>query len=100
MYTYIICTRIIKKLFTVYRVCVQFTMDVIARTVFGLDVDSQANPDNDFIRHGKSLMSLGNSLIKPKFLLFSNFTVQPSTQILIGHIYLIIFLLSIRFDSF
>ena len=38
-----------------FRYCGAFSMDVIARTAFGLDIDSQRDPDNPFVRHARKV---------------------------------------------
>ena len=50
------------KILTYYsRVFGAYTMDVIASTMFGLDIDSQNGPDNPFVRHAKSAFNVGLS---------------------------------------
>ncbi|XP_071504347.1 cytochrome P450 3A24-like [Diadema antillarum] len=44
-----------------------FTMDGIARCAFGLEVDSQNNPDDPFVTNAKEIV--GGSLINPKLIL-------------------------------
>ena len=52
-------------------------MDVICSTSFGIEVDSQRNPDNLFIKHAKEFLEVevaGN----PMFLLACEFEIgQP-----------------------
>ncbi|XP_060066276.1 cytochrome P450 3A8-like [Ylistrum balloti] len=44
-----------------------FTMDVISSTAFGIQVDSQGNPDDLFVKHAKKMFDV--SLTKPWMLL-------------------------------
>ena len=46
-----------------------FTMDVIASSAFGLDIDSQKDPDNLFISYGKKLFAF--QFTSPWFLIMS-----------------------------
>ncbi|XP_046379692.2 cytochrome P450 3A8-like [Haliotis rufescens] len=49
-----------------------FTLDVIASSAFGLQIDSQSNPDDNFIKHAKSLTN-----IKFAGLLFMSYFLVP-----------------------
>ena len=40
-----------------YRYTGAFTMDVIARTAFGIEIDSQLNKDNPFVVHAHKTMN-------------------------------------------
>lgn len=44
-----------------------FTMDVIARTGFGIEVDSNQSTENPFVQHAKK--SMGQATIKPAVLI-------------------------------
>ncbi|XP_076087822.1 cytochrome P450 3A24-like isoform X1 [Mytilus galloprovincialis] len=67
------------------QICQGFSMDVICGTAFGLKVDSQENPNNEFIKMAKEMTSLKFS--SPLFLLqaffpelrhvFSKFEIRP-----------------------
>lgn len=35
-----------------------YTLDVIASTGFGMDIDSQKNPDNDFVKYTKKFLNI------------------------------------------
>ncbi|XP_041367294.1 cytochrome P450 3A14-like [Gigantopelta aegis] len=35
-----------------------YTMDVVSTTLFGIDLDTQNNPDNEFVKHAKKLMDM------------------------------------------
>jgi hypothetical protein len=41
-----------------YRVFGRYTMDVISALGFGMDTDSQTNPDNTFVKYAKELFNL------------------------------------------
>lgn len=49
------------------RLCGAYTMDVISSTAFGIEVDSQKDPNNTFVKYAKE-SSLGQ-IFKPQFLL-------------------------------
>ncbi|XP_063409713.1 cytochrome P450 3A41-like isoform X2 [Mytilus trossulus] len=66
-------------------VCGAYTMDVIASTAFGIEVNSQKDPNNQFVKHAKEA-ALGE-IFKLKFLLIMLFpflknlvTVQLSSK--------------------
>ena len=40
-----------------YRYSGAFTMDVIASTGFGLQIDTQKDLDNEFVKHGKAFFN-------------------------------------------
>ena len=42
---------------SVDRLTDRFTLDVTASTLFGLDVDSQKNPDNVLVENGRKLFT-------------------------------------------
>ncbi|KAJ8310123.1 hypothetical protein KUTeg_011988 [Tegillarca granosa] len=46
-----------------------FTMDVIASTAFGLQVDSQNNPDDSFIKHARAIFSRSSIMFRPALFL-------------------------------
>ena len=46
-------------------------MDVIARTAFGIEVDSHQHKDNPFVIHTKK--TLGQNLVKPAVLIGCKF---------------------------
>lgn len=50
-----------------------FTMDVIARTGFGIEVDSNQSTDNPFVVHSKK--SMGQATIKPAVLIGCKYRV-------------------------
>ncbi|CAG2250695.1 CYP3A [Mytilus edulis] len=54
-------------------VCETFTMDVIASTAFGIDVNSQNEPNNQFVKHAKAA-ALGE-IFGPKFFLIMMFPI-------------------------
>ena len=56
-------------LFCVFSIMGAFTMDVIASSAFGLDIDSQKDPDNLFISYGKKLFAV--QLTSPWILIMS-----------------------------
>lgn len=45
-------------------ICSRFTMNIIASTAFGIEIDCFANPNEDFLRHGRKFfeLSLNNVL--------------------------------------
>ena len=45
-------------LFT-HSILANFTMDCTGRTMFGIDVDSQGEPENDFVKNCKEIMNMG-----------------------------------------
>jgi len=45
-------------------------MDVIARTTYGLQIDSQKDPNNEFVKHSDALMNF--SFRRPAFWVMSN----------------------------
>ncbi|XP_046574684.1 cytochrome P450 3A29-like [Haliotis rubra] len=49
-----------------------FTLDVIASSAFGLQIDSQSNPDDSFIKHAKNLTN-----VKFAGLLFMSYFLVP-----------------------
>lgn len=49
------------------RLCGAYTMDVISSTAFGIEVDSQKDPNNTFVKYAKE-SSLGK-LFKPQFVI-------------------------------
>ncbi len=42
----------------VYRYCQNFTMDVIAITAFGLQMDTQSDPDSTFVKMAKKIFNI------------------------------------------
>ncbi|KAJ8304350.1 hypothetical protein KUTeg_017933 [Tegillarca granosa] len=60
-----------------FRICHGFAMDVICSTAFGLQIDSQENPNNQFIMMAKQMTSLKFS--NPMFML------QDFLQLMINH---------------
>ncbi len=49
--------------FEITQMCGHFTMDVIAGTAFGLQVDSQNNPEDPFVKHGKAMLNIANEYL-------------------------------------
>ncbi|GAB1602238.1 cytochrome P450 3A24-like isoform X1 [Argonauta hians] len=45
--------------FCINQYCSSYTMDIIAATGFGIQINSQLNADHPFVRHGKALFKLG-----------------------------------------
>ena len=39
-----------------FRICGNFTMDVLAKTGFGIDVNSQKDPDSEFVKNAKKII--------------------------------------------
>ncbi|CAG2220224.1 CYP5A [Mytilus edulis] len=58
----------------VCKYCGSFSMDVIASTAFGMDVDAQNDPDNAFIKNAKKAFSSGLKNPMLLFVLFFPFT--------------------------
>ena len=59
----------IKYLFLFSR-CGEYTMDVIARTAFSIELDTQKNPNSPFVLYAKKLFQ-PTSFIRPVLLIFS-----------------------------
>lgn len=47
-----------------------YTLDVIASTGFGMDIDSQKNPDNDFVKYTKKFLNISFTPILILILIF------------------------------
>uniref|UniRef100_A0A8W8NTJ0 Cytochrome P450 3A24 n=1 Tax=Magallana gigas TaxID=29159 RepID=A0A8W8NTJ0_MAGGI len=47
-----------------------YTLDVIASTCFGMDIDSQKNPDNDFVKYTKKFLNISFTPILILILIF------------------------------
>lgn len=50
-----------------------YTIDVIASTGFGVDIDSQKNADSDFVRHAKTFFNISFSPVLLLILMFPKF---------------------------
>ncbi|XP_061185461.1 cytochrome P450 3A11-like [Saccostrea echinata] len=50
-----------------------YTIDVIASTGFGVDIDSQKNPESDFVRHAKPFFNVTFGLLLLLILMFPKF---------------------------
>lgn len=59
--------KVIVVLYLKFRICHGFAMDVICSTAFGIHIDSQENPNNQFIMMAKQMTSLKFS--NPMFML-------------------------------
>ena len=60
------------------RIMGAFTMDVIASTAFGLDIDSQNDPNNKFVTLAKKANSF--SFKDPRAILFCKYLFKPQTK--------------------
>ncbi|XP_017321382.1 thromboxane-A synthase isoform X1 [Ictalurus punctatus] len=61
------------KSFDIHRCFGCFTMDVIASVAFGMQVDSQNNPNDPFVHHASKFFSF--SLFRPFMFIFLNFPI-------------------------
>ncbi|KAK3090787.1 hypothetical protein FSP39_014622 [Pinctada imbricata] len=46
-----------------------YTLDVIARTAFGIDINSQKDPNSDFVKYAKMGIGLENTFTLPSFII-------------------------------
>ena len=61
-----------------FRICGNFTIDVIAKTAFGIDVNSQKDPNSEFVKNAKKINEF--KLVNPALLLTRKFIAVPSHQ--------------------
>jgi cytochrome P450 len=57
--------------------CGAYTMDVIASTAFGLEIDSHNDPNNEFVRMSNKVLDFSLGSLKTVFLFFFPFLMKP-----------------------
>ncbi|ESO95501.1 hypothetical protein LOTGIDRAFT_160658 [Lottia gigantea] len=89
------CDRLVKKLASkidpdkaikLDELCQSYTMDVIAATSFGLDIDSHNNPDNSFFKNAKRTLNFSFSLNIIVLCMMFPFLTDILDYLNIGHI--------------